>query len=470
LDGILAERIFKKHWIISKKQLNIDYMTTLKPLPILPIALAFMATLLFWGCTTESPTEEPGEINTPIPVLPRTDLEAKIAASTQGLGFRLMVEIDSQYRDLEMRSNRFSNTYWNAALSPFSATMDLGMATLGANGTTRAQMAVALDLPATSDSDLVESLRNLKATVEQGDTKITLTTANSAWLRKDLPVLPSWKAQLQRMGATAETVDFGAPATRLTINEWVNQGTRGIIPKIIEDGEDLDPNLAIMLINATYFKGAWSKAFDTQQTRQEVFYLPVLSSEGQYAHITTPFLNDAGKKASYLVDTDFTAAALTFGNGGREMVFVLPDSGATLTKTLSLLAADPQRLSSTRFSASTLDISIPIFHLKSDLNLIPSLVALGMRDPFSLSADFSKIATQPLIISKVKQLVDVSINAEGAEAAAVTRVDMVDTALPPSSLLPPRFNANRPFLFVIREAKGDGAVLFLGEVHDPASN
>ena len=54
----------------------------------------------------------------------------------------------------------------------------------------------------------------------------------------------------------------------------------------------------------------------------------------------------------------------------------------------------------------------------------------------------------------------VEVNEEGTEAAAATAVGMRTTSMPPM------FEVNRPFLFLIRE-HATGTILFIGRVTNP---
>ncbi len=58
----------------------------------------------------------------------------------------------------------------------------------------------------------------------------------------------------------------------------------------------------------------------------------------------------------------------------------------------------------------------------------------------------------------------VEVNEEGTEAVAATEIGIGMSFYG----APPRFNANHPFLFVIRE-NSTGTILFIGRVVDPST-
>ena len=82
-----------------------------------------------------------------------------------------------------------------------------------------------------------------------------------------------------------------------------------------------------------------------------------------------------------------------------------------------------------------------------------------MRAAFG-SADFSGMnGGKDLMISAVIHRAVVQVNEEGTEAAGATGVVMTRS-------MPPRFLADHPFLFAIRDAE-TGAILFLGRLVNP---
>jgi hypothetical protein len=65
-----------------------------------------------------------------------------------------------------------------------------------------------------------------------------------------------------RLSAASASLDI--------INKWAEDNTNGKIPKVLDQ---LSPDLVLVLMNALYFKGDWSKQFTESATKKETFYL-----------------------------------------------------------------------------------------------------------------------------------------------------------------------------------------------------
>jgi len=90
-----------------------------------------------------------------------------------------------------------------------------------------------------------------------------------------------------------------------------------------------------------------------------------------------------------------------------------------------------------------------------------------MPQAFSGSADFSGMTgKQDFFISAAIHKAFIDVTEQGTEAAAATAIAMTATAFIHNEPPPVIFNADHPFLFVIRNAQ-TGAILFLGRVTDP---
>ncbi|MDD5701410.1 MAG: serpin family protein, partial [Dehalococcoidales bacterium] len=93
------------------------------------------------------------------------------------------------------------------------------------------------------------------------------------------------------------------------------------------------------------------------------------------------------------------------------------------------------------------------------------LAGLGMRDAFSMAADFSGITgNNELFIKDVVHKAFVSVDEAGTEAAAATAVILDAQAIHGE---PVEVTLNRPFIYVIRDIK-TGTVLFMGNMMNPA--
>jgi len=106
-------------------------------------------------------------------------------------------------------------------------------------------------------------------------------------------------------------------------------------------------------------------------------------------------------------------------------------------------------------------VHVPRFTTSQSFTLKKTLESLGMTSAFDTNSDFSGIdGTKLLFISDAIHKAFVEVNEEGTEAAATTMIHVATLGMAN------RFNADHPFLFLIRE-NGSGSILFLGRIVDP---
>jgi len=155
------------------------------------------------------------------------------------------------------------------------------------------------------------------------------------------------------------------------------------------------------------------------------------------------------------------------------MLFVLPrDAHGLASVEARLDDALVTRWASRVAPNDRTEVHLPRFRIETaSISLAEALRGLGMGLAFSDFADFTAMSDPreiPLKIDDVFHRVFVELNEQGTEAAAATAVTMVEIESvrmpePP----PPRFDADHPFLFFLREPS-TGAILFAGRVVDPA--
>jgi len=345
----------------------------------------------------------------------------------------------------------------NLFISPLSVSLALGMTCNGAAATTRDAMLGALQWQGLGMAAVNQGLQSLKQQLQAADPAVTLTIADSLWADEGVEFRPEFlEANRTFFDAEVASLDFADPASAVTINDWVKDKTKGLIPEITTPG-DL-AGMWMMLLDAVYFKGTWSDPFAKDATEDGTFTLlegektvPLMAQEGGYR---------------YLEDHKLQAIALPYGNKALEMIVVLPAADANLAEFCQGVNADDWTALLGGMALREGTIKLPRFTAKNDRKLNDVLAALGMGEAFDKeTADFSAMSASEVWIDIVKQKSFLKVDEEGTEAAAVTQVGMVGAAAPPPGE-PFEMIVNRPFFLAIRDATS-GTILFMGAIVEP---
>jgi serine protease inhibitor len=340
----------------------------------------------------------------------------------------------------------------NAFLSPFSASMALGLALNGAGGETFDALREALRVDGVPLADINRGYRDLMSLLVGLDRTTDITVANSVWSDAGFPILPSFlDAARTWFDAEARSLDFRYAVS--TINDWVNGKTRGRIPKLLDRIEQEE---VAFLINAIHFKGRWRMAFDKARTRSEPFH----AADGTTGTVQMMSLEPTPLR--HVWRPEYQAVDLLYGNGAFSMTVLLPAEGRTPADLLTTLNHAAWRELTEAFEERKVGLSLPRFRMEYERSLKNDLTALGMGIAFDPNrADFYGIADvrpERLYLTRVIQKTFVDVNEEGTEAAAATAVGVGITSMPPVMVV------DRPFLFVLRE-RFSGAILFIGQVN-----
>ncbi len=308
-----------------------------------------------------------------------------------------------------------------------------------------------------SDIDL-EDVNNyyktLLAELPKLDKRCRMEFANSAWTASGIDMLPSYKEALKR-NYTAEAKEYDFSKGPKGINDWCSQQTHGLIPEMYEDDE-LFKQYSAVLLNALYFKGAWSKPFPKDKTFKGQFQ-NYDGTESEVNYMT------AKRKTRCFVNDMYTVANLPFGNEAYIMQVLLPNEGRTIDECVASLSVEEWKGWS-RSSASVknvdLDIRMPKFKIEGEQYLSSKLEKLGMKLAFMPDADFSNMTSErQFYINEIKQKIFFSIDEDGAEAASASGNGMVGSDI----AFPGEFYVTRPFLFILKEYSSD-AILFMGAI------
>jgi serpin B len=170
---------------------------------------------------------------------------------------------------------------------------------------------------------------------------------------------------------------------------------------------------------------------------------------------------------SYFKGDSFQALDIPYKSGELSMIVLLPiEAGGLPALEQSMTSANAQKWFSQMRSASKVILTLPKFTMTQQFELGGTLGAMGMRQAFERSADFSAMTGSPdLWISAAVHKAFIDVNEEGTVAAAATGIVMRSMAMAREE--PPIvFRADHPFLFLIRDNRS-GGILFMGRVTDP---
>ena len=367
--------------------------------------------------------------------------------------------------------NEIDQTGKSFIYSPLSITYVLGMVNAAATGQTEQELEQTLGFHQGGIQAVNEYCKKLIEGLPKVDDKVKLNIANALFVNQNKATL---KAQYQQdmqkyYEAKAEDLDFNSPTALNTINDWCNDHTNGMIPKILDT---IDPNVVTYLLNAIYFKADWASKFDQKNTKTEEF----LSENHEKILKEVPMMHQ-NVLISYLKSDTYSAVIIPYGSGLWNMTVLLPEEGKTtddviseVTNSYILNNRNWCLTGLSTFSAYEVDLKLPRFETASDtdeLDIKEGLVGLMKKMGINLAfdsyfAEIPNMCERPVYISMMRQKAKIKVNEEGSEAAAVTVAGMEFTSAGPIDYPKATFHANRPFVYVIREASS-GVILFVGK-------
>lgn len=343
----------------------------------------------------------------------------------------------------------------NWLVSPFSLQCALGMLSNGANGETREEILHALGLSQYSQEEVNAYFRKLIEGLSTVNSAIAVKTANSIWGNAGVSFKDDFqKTNIENYAATVSQLDFSDPSAVDQINAWCDRTTEGLIPSILDE---VDPSATVYLLNSLYFKARWESEFAPEKTQQGDF----TTSSGET--VKADFMQ-AERRGLYVKNEWFTSTSLSYLNDSYAMRLILPQPGIGIDQVLQALSESDGNLWN-QATAAKINYKIPRFTLEDQLDLTPTLQALGMKKAFSGEADFSSLSDADTYISLVRQAIRLKVNEEGSEGAAVTVIEGETSPGMPEEKVD--FFLDRPFLFQILEP-ATGTVLFMGQVGSPA--
>ena len=361
-------------------------------------------------------------------------------------------ELVTANNDFAFNLFRVADAQNSTILSPISITYVLGMLNNGAAGETQAQINKVLGFGETGAEGINAFCKKMLTEAPNLDKSTKVLISNTIYMNKGYELKPLFVSKANDCyHAEPETRNFADGKTLDVINQWASDHTEKMIEKVL-DKDSFDPSAISYLLNAIYFKGAWTEKFDKENTRDEAFkmetgeekQLPIMHQEQEFY---------------YAEDDDCQVLRLPYGNKAYSMTILLPKEGKTVRDLVKTLNKDTWERYQ-RIGSAIVDVKLPRFESNTDLTLDKIMATLGMPNAFNPNlAEFPEFCNVPTYIDMMKQVARIKVNEEGTEAAAVTVIFVKLANAAPRRV---SFHATRPFLYIISE-QSTGAIFFIGQ-------
>ena len=341
----------------------------------------------------------------------------------------------------------------NVLISPFGIRQCYGMISPGAGSVTGGELKKVLGLEPAGLPAMLKTVQSLR----QAKAETTFSSFNTVVVDKRYKLKPAYRTAVEKQceGTVLQADLKKAAESADMLNKLIAKQSSGLFTNAF-DKADLKNDPAVVLLNVLYFKARWAMTFRKEGTEKRPFTLAdgrKKEVEMMHAKWFVPYYND-GK---------VHGIALDYKDRRFKMFFLMPvDAKTPLSAVTELLASQgvPALMAKATQENKTA-IRLPKLELRSTADLVELLKKAGMTALFDPNrGDLVNIVERfPLYIGKSKQVVKLTLDENGTEAAAATyAIGMVGAAFGP----PPKtntFHADRPFVLVLTDAETQTVLL-----------
>lgn len=358
-----------------------------------------------------------------------------------------ITDISSIYNFLKLENKKKNMIY-----SPLSIKYALSMLKEGASGDTKWQLEKVLG-------------NNNLAKYDNITDKLAL--ANALYIKENYfsNIKDSYKNLLMRNYGAEVKADAFLSANN--INKWIENKSLGQIKNMLNDGMVKNSNNTMILINVLAMDMKWIQEFDKKKTWGGEFYL----DDGSVMSATTMNKVSSDKDVAYYQDNKVTAVVLDLeqcNDEQMEFIAIMPkEKLKDYVKNFEdeNLEVIDNNLISASSSKKGIKISIPRFSFDYNWDLKNHLMALGVKDVFDSSADFTNITdTASFYVSDILHKANIDFSEEGVKAAAATEIFLTYGSAGESFDL--EIQINKPFMYLVR-SKRTKEIWFVGTVYKP---
>ena len=348
----------------------------------------------------------------------------------------------------------------NCLISPFSLQMAFGMLTTGSTeGSTTEKELMELLMPgeASTPGSMNAEMATLAERMRAAD-GVDWNVVNSLWLKKDggVKLKDSYISEVVNYyGAELYSAPFDQ-GTVDEINAWVKKNTKDRIPKIIND---LDPDTALVLVNALAFDGEWNTPVEEHMVKKNAGFTNADKSVSKVNMLQC-------EEYGYVQIAGGKGFLKPYKGGRYSFLGLLPPEGVTVEKYLQDILSEKTPLSDAIREADyepRLQVMFPEFKAEYGTEMTEILKALGVEKAFTPEAEFGKMITEDSNRVSVDQVVHktmIQVDRKGAKAAAATEIAATEACVVEVGETV-EIRLDRPFVYAIIDREAN-IPIFLG--------
>lgn len=445
--------------MIFSFQIHIEFIiTNLIDYRMTKLFAAVAGLALFTACSSSS-IEEPAD---------------NIVENDDGVEFALKerkdIALSSRQKDVLRKQNDFSfklfkseistsskvNT--NPVVSPLSVSICLSMVANGASEEVKEEIIENLLSADYSLQDLNSLNQTLYKELKDADNSAKLKLDNSIWVNLDHSLQPAFQSAVKDyFNASAAATDMYDESSAALINKWLNEATEGLIPTIYDGA----PKAELAIINALYFKGAWTIPFDEKNTSEDLF----LNADGTKSK--SLFMNSLPQLYASAISSEYSVVSLPYGNEAFSLYALRANDNSSFDDLITSLDAGKWNDIKKDMKISDIIVRMPKFSVEAaNDDMKPLLNSCGITKLFVKQDALSNSITPPLLSGKVemKSKTVFSIDEKGAEGASYTSAELILTSNGTGGESIETISFDMPFIYIIEE-KSTGAILFMGAIN-----
>ncbi|VDN83784.1 unnamed protein product [Brugia pahangi] len=240
------------------------------------------------------------------------------------------------------------------------------------------------------------------------------------------------------------------------INRWASKNTNNRIVDLMETTKINSQKTKMLLLNTIHFEAVWRKPFFTDKTQNEMFQVSKSKKIMRLHRLQMPMMQ-LNAVLKYYEDKFVQVVKLPYVGDKVEMVIILPKARSGLYKVREEMTGRDLRRYIENAVPTKVELQLPKFGLKQELDLANILKKLGMTNIISKKANFKALTDSPISVGNIIHGASFEINGKGMETTMEIGFGSPGFVFRKNII----FSADQPFLFFVVNKSQD--VLFAGQ-------